>query len=913
MKMNIIRLVIVLCFVFIRNTICEEGCIFSATNGELKCELLTSTDFTPFIPADDRDLVRWLSLYVGTSDQYHTNNLSPILYPDLSIFEKLSFLRVYIYPDTSSTNYSPYMFSSTPGAISVISLYTVQAVPFDVSRIGTQDNLEKLKRLSVTGFNISGVTTGNLAGLLGLESLLLSNTEGEWVEHILLDSVFKLGETLPKLKKLTLEDFEFYPLMTSSILLTPLHTLESLTLKMTSPTGSFDESVFFDNRIFPVLKELQLLGFEFSHFENVNSFLSMPPIIKLRLQSVSIHSLPLSSIARPEGGAGNLEELNLNNFNIGNLTHTILKNLPNLRNLYLSGSEDTIEITDGTFVSNKQLNRLRLANMPNLETISSEALIGLTKLTYLHLGNLNSLRTLSTNTSSLYQLTSLYLTSNRELIYVPVEIFIPMVSLTTLNVRSSKFDEDCTCQHSYLSSLLMFSRAEPQFSLSSSCHDNKNFIKCTKNYQNTMCWDFEDKCPHFCIPSGNLSYACACPIGQGDLEEGAACVELSTCGVSADGVASHYCHTDRFSCVSHLVNQTISCSCYDDHVLHPDSISCRSLDGCTEDGDVFRCQGEGLVCDDKSCVCIEGTIWDPVSKTCLEPSTTIESSTTTTTPEVTTIPVESTTSTTTETVASTTEGVASTTETVTSTTEGVTSTPETVASTTEGVTSTPETVATTTETVASTTEGVTSTPETVASTTEGVTSTPETVATTTETVASTTEGVTSTPETVATTTEGVTSTPETVASTTEGITSTPETVAGTTETEESTTEAVTTPEETTSTTVHIEITTSTPSDISIQETDQTTTDQQTPITEPTILPSFIPLRSDLTYIIALTIVGFYVGSVILVLIIMVVVLLLKILVYNRNSKYKVNIPESMRSFESSNSSSTPSAFKELSV
>ena len=78
-------------------------------------------------------------------------------------------------------------------------------------------------------------------------------------------------------------------------------------------------------------------------------------------------------------------------------------------------------------------------------------------------------------------------------------------------------------------------------------------------------------------------------------------------------------------------------------------------------------------------------------------------------------------------------------------------------------------------------------------------------------------------------------------------------------------------------------------------------------------PSQLPVVSDLTYILALTLGSLCVGTVILILIVLVIVLLAKIVMYNRKANYKVK-PESMRSFESSHSPSTPpTTFKELSV
>ena len=246
--MNFLYFSIILISLLSVSSAAEQGCVFSDYSGELKCVLLNSSDFTPFLPQEDRSFVRWLSLYVGTSEELHTDPSVPISYPDLSLFEKVSFVRVYIYSDSPSVNYSPEMFASTPGAISVVSLYKVQPVPFNIRSIGTQANLQKLKILSVSNFNISGVTNLNLQGLSGLESLQLSSAEGGQ-ERILLDSLFKLGETLPKLAKLRLEDFRFAPLLTSRGLLRPLHTLQSLILKMTSDTGTLDESIFFSRTV----------------------------------------------------------------------------------------------------------------------------------------------------------------------------------------------------------------------------------------------------------------------------------------------------------------------------------------------------------------------------------------------------------------------------------------------------------------------------------------------------------------------------------------------------------------------------------------------------------------------------------------------------------------------------------------
>ena len=246
--MKLVYFSIIFISLLINSSAGEQGCVFDSYSGGLKCVIHDSSDFTPFLPQEDRGLVRWLSLYVGTSEELHTDPSVPISYPDLSLFEKVSFVRVYIHSDTPSPNYSPEMFVSTPGGITSVSLYTRQPIPFNIRSIGTQSNLEKLKILSVSFFNISGVTTANLEGLSGLETLQLTNAEGG-EESILLDSVFKLGETLPKLAKLRLEDFKFYPLLTSPPLLRPLSSLKSLFLSMTSGTGTFDDSVFFSNTV----------------------------------------------------------------------------------------------------------------------------------------------------------------------------------------------------------------------------------------------------------------------------------------------------------------------------------------------------------------------------------------------------------------------------------------------------------------------------------------------------------------------------------------------------------------------------------------------------------------------------------------------------------------------------------------
>ena len=214
----------------------------------LRCELTTSSDMRVFLPRQNRDLVRWMTLYVGTSGQPHTSSSVPITYPDLSQFSKLSYLRVYIYSSSPSPNYTPDMFRATYGAISVITLYTLQPVPLDMGLIGTQESLERVKILRVSNFNITGVTSGNLAALSNIETLQLFNTEGE-SETVLLDSVFSLGDTLPKMTKLSLEDFQFYPLLTSEGLLSPLPALQSLTLKKNSAPGTLDESVFFNERV----------------------------------------------------------------------------------------------------------------------------------------------------------------------------------------------------------------------------------------------------------------------------------------------------------------------------------------------------------------------------------------------------------------------------------------------------------------------------------------------------------------------------------------------------------------------------------------------------------------------------------------------------------------------------------------
>ena len=627
-----------------------------------------------------------------------------------------------------------------------------------------------------------------------------------------------------------------------------------------------------------MLNELQLLGFDFSHLENAVSFQRMPLLTKLRLQARTLHSLPLSVISQPEGGAQTLVELNLDNFNIGNLSSSVLGHLPLLEKLYLSGSEDTFLISNGAFLSNGRLSKLRVTSMPNLETIESDAFLGLNKLVYLHLGSLNGLRVLSANTSSLYLLSSLYLTSNRELSEVPVEFFLPLISLQVLNVRSSKFDEECSCRHSYLSSLLTFSRPDPPFRLSSSCHEAGEFTQCSKSYQGNMCWDFLDTCPHFCIPSGNLSYSCACPSGQGDLEEGAACVELFGCGQTG-GVVSHYCHSDSFSCVTHYRNQTISCSCYSDHVLNPDKQSCRSLSGCEAVGDVFRCQGEGMECDSDGCECVDGTNWDPVSKICLGP--------TTPTTTVTTTPAE----TTTTTIASTTTPTIPTTtitlEDITTTTPTVTTPEETTTITTQEVTTpAPTTTQTTTVTIPTTPVVEITTPSTT------TLATPQTTTIATTPVVEVTTTATTTTTTTATTTPVVeTTTTPTVEVTTPSTTTlaTPQTT--------------TTPKETT--TPAVEVTTPTTQKPAVTVLDTGTT-------EPPVVASILPISSNMAYILGLTLGSVCVGSIILILVLLVVVLLVKILVYNRDNRYRVK-PESMRSFESSNTSSPPSAIKELPV
>ena len=607
----------------------------------------------------------------------------------------------------------------------------------------------------------------------------------------------------------------------------------------------------------------------------------MPPLTKLRLQARTLRRLPLSLISQPEGGAQALVQLNLDNFNISNLSYNVLRHLPLLEILYLSGSEDTFYISDGAFASNGELKRLRVKSMPNLETIESDAFLGLNNLVYLYLGSLNKLRILSVNSSYLYQLTSLYLTSNRELSEVPVEFFLPLVSLRFLNVRFSKFDEECSCLHSYLSSLLTFSRPDPPFRLSSTCHEQGEFTKCSRSYLGNMCWDFSDRCPHFCIPSGNLSYSCACPQGQGDLEKGAACVELSGCGLS-DGLTSHYCHLDSYSCVTHYLNQTISCSCYSDHVLNPDRQSCRTLSGCEETGGVFRCQGDGMECDSDGCECVDGTSWDPVSKMCLGPTT---PTTTVTTVQTTTTPKETTTTTTTT---PTTTIFEETTTTTTTSSSATTTTPTTMTTPTiEETTTTPEeTTPTPTPTIEETTTTTTTTTTTPEETTQEVTTTP--APTTTQTT------TTATPPVEITTTESATTTPIEV----------------------TTPSQTTVPSPQTTTTPSVEQTTITPF------VEQTKTKRTTPFVEqttitttttttPPVVPSILPVSSKTAYILGLTFGSVFVGSVILILVMLVVVLLVKIFLF-RDNRYRVK-HESMRSFESSNTSSPPSALKEIPV
>ena len=250
MKIHLLNILIIIGVIFIESCVCKEGCEFSAIRGELKCVLLTTSDITAYLPLDNRDLVRWMTLYVGTSSQLHLSSPVPITYPDLSQFPRLSFLRVYIYSSTPSPNYAPHMFRSTAGLISVITLYTIQPVPLDIGLIGREPSLDRLKILRASNFNITGVTNGNLAALSGVETLQLFNAE-TGTETILLDSVFKLGITLPNMKKLSLEGFSFYPLLTSPSLLSPLTALQSLTLKMSSASNSIDESVFFNARVSP--------------------------------------------------------------------------------------------------------------------------------------------------------------------------------------------------------------------------------------------------------------------------------------------------------------------------------------------------------------------------------------------------------------------------------------------------------------------------------------------------------------------------------------------------------------------------------------------------------------------------------------------------------------------------------------
>ena len=246
--MYLSSILLIIVAIFLNIAAADEGCEFSAIRGELKCELITSSDLRPYLPHEDRDLVRWMTLYVGTSAQLHPSSPVPISYPDLSQFPKLSFLRVYIYSAGPSPNYTPDMFRSTGGAISIITLYSLQPVPLDLGLIGTQESLDRLKILRVSNFNITGVTNGNLAALTSLETLQLFNAE-EGGEKVLLDSVFRLGRTLPNMNKLSLEDFHFYPLLTSEALLSPLPALQSLTLRMSPPSGGVAESVFFNERV----------------------------------------------------------------------------------------------------------------------------------------------------------------------------------------------------------------------------------------------------------------------------------------------------------------------------------------------------------------------------------------------------------------------------------------------------------------------------------------------------------------------------------------------------------------------------------------------------------------------------------------------------------------------------------------
>ena len=634
------------------------------------------------------------------------------------------------------------------------------------------------------------------------------------------------------------------------------------------------------------------------------------------MQALATHPLPLSLIAQPEGSSMFLEELNLENFNIGNITHGDMRHLASLERLYLAGSEDTVEVSSGAFASNRKLSRLRFTYMPALQLIAPDALLGLTELNYLHLGNLNSLRTLSLDTSSLSSLSSLYITNNRDLEEVPVEFFRPLVSLKMLSVRSSRFDEVCDCRHSFLSSLLTFSRPDPLFRLRSSCHDNGEFLKCTKNYQSTMCWDFEEECSHFCIPSGNLSYSCACPAEQGDLE-GTSCVDLSRCGVSTDGIASHYCHWDKFSCVTHLRNQTISCSCYPDHALSPDSMSCVSMRGCSQTADGYTCQEEGLVCSDKSCQCVDGRNWDPATKTCLEATTTTPPTTTeTTTTPPTTTPATTTTTTTTPATTTTETTTPATTTTETTTTPALATTKTTTTPATTTTTKTPATTTTkTTTTPALATTKTTKTPATTITKTSAVATTTENIPTTTQPI----EITTATTTTESSTSPSVSTIPSTTSTTeasieliTDTTTPVPISTAGITGVNSDTTDlasvtssAVSTEEQATTVPVTDPI-----EPTLLVERVQTTAETPGSTEERTTL---FPLMSDITYILALTLGSLFVGAVILILIVLVVVLLVKILIYNRNSKYRLK-PESMRSFESSNTPSTPpTILKELSV
>ena len=106
-----------------------------------------------------------------------------------------------------------------------------------------------------------------------------------------------------------------------------------------------------------------------------------------------------------------------------------------------------------------------------------------------------------------------------------MEFFLPLISIQVLNVRSSKFDEECSCRHSYLSSLLTFSRPDPPFRLSSSCHEAGRVHTVLQELPGEHVLGlFGHLSAVYCIcrgPSGNLSYS-SLSFGTGlDLEEGA--------------------------------------------------------------------------------------------------------------------------------------------------------------------------------------------------------------------------------------------------------------------------------------------------------------------------------------------------------------------------------------------------------